>query len=175
MMLVRLRPDVAPPSALIQHVAPADPRNVPPVITGYCGTPLRAVDIDPRFIDRLAGCVCPLCAARTPREVVMHLARASGQLWPPRAALGSPVEPVGPYIYARGLAELSVRHIVPDQAPRHPYGGRLAVVAECGHTAWCPLTGPWPSYDWDVCAGCLSVVNRHEIPSCPAVSSPRTG
>lgn len=162
-MFARLRPGLAPASALVQHVVPADPRKLPPVVIGYCGTPLRAAELDPRYVDRLAGCVCPLCAAKAPREALMHLATVSGQLWPPANDLGSPVEPVGPFIYARGLAELSVRHIVPDQAPRHPYSGRLAVIAECGHTAWCPLTGPWPSYDWNVCAGCLRVANQQNL------------
>lgn len=169
-MLARLRPDRARGADLIQHVVPTSPRNVPATISAFCRVVLRAVDLDPRCVDRLVGRPCPPCIASAPPEVVMYLTRVSGLLWPSES-LGTAGEPVGPFVYASGLAGLNVRHIVPDNAPRFPHAGRLVVSVECGHMAWCPVAGPWPSTDWEVCAECLKVAGRNSR-SCPAGNSP---
>lgn len=171
-MLARLRPDRPGPTC--QHVVPASARNVPPVVAAYCRTVLRAIDLDPRYVDRLAGSPCLPCLRCAPSEVVMHLARVSGRLYPAEpVGEGTRPEPVGPFVYASGLAALQVRHIVPDDVHRWPHNGRLVVSVECGHMAWCPVAGPWPSASWPVCAECLNAIRRRAAPKTarPGISS----
>lgn len=158
-MLARLRPDR--PGLPWQHVVPVSAASVPPMVAAYCGAELWAVDIDPRFVDRLVGMPCPACVCIAPSEVIMDLARISGELYP-ADDLGEPTRPelVGPFVYASGVAALELRHIVPDGAARYPHKGRVIVSVECGHMAWCPRVGPWPSTDWPVCAECLNTINQ---------------
>lgn len=157
-MLAKLRPDR--PGPTWQHVAPVSARRVPPVVVTYCGGRLRAIDIDPRYVHRLTGSACPVCVRNTPSEVLVYLARVSGALFP-ADEVGETTRPVPvSVVYASGLAALQVRHIVPEGSARWTYQDRMVLAVECGHMAWCPVTGPWPSSDWPVCSECLASIYR---------------
>lgn len=169
-MLARLRPDREGPK--LQHVAPVSPRRVPPVVVTFCGGRLRSIDIDPRYVHRLTGSVCPVCVRNTPSEVLVYLARVSGYLFP-ADDVGAPTQPVPVgVVFASGLAALQVRHIVPESAPRWEYRDRMVVSVECGHMAWCPRVGPWPSSDWPVCSECLASIQRRALTRPGVLPSP---
>ncbi|TDD41355.1 hypothetical protein [Saccharopolyspora elongata] len=85
----------------------------------------------------------------------MNLARVTGVL--PSDLLGTDDAPAEEVVYLQGCAKLGVRHIQPPAGlvMRGVRLGNPVVLAECGHMAWCPIVGPWPSLDWRVCVECL--------------------
>lgn len=178
-MFAQLRPDrVETHGELVQHVirpTRAEAHTVPT----FCGQTFAATDLDPRFAHVMRGAPCAVCVARAPQALTMDLQRVSGTL-DDVPDLAASHDPIGRFVYASCLAGLELRHIVPERAPRFPYQGRMVLTVECGHMAWCPQVGPWPSVHWPVCAECAEVVRRRTAIDVPAddpveLPSPGTG